>query len=125
MDKKFLDKVIEQLKRETKFESREDGLYWSYPFFPKLTILKPYFTDNKNSHFYKHSRNVYGLKNEEEIEIDIMFGLKIDRISSISDIRFVIDNSFIDRGDIVKFCQNYFQPMNYKSIMDVIDKNGF
>ena len=65
------------------------------------------------------------LKNEEEIEIDIMFGLKIDRISSISDIRFVIDNSFIDRGDIVKFCQNYFQPMNYKSIMDVIDKNGF
>ena len=68
MDKKFLDKVIEQLKRETKFESREDGLYWSYPFSPKLTILKPYFTANKDSHFYKHCRNVYGLKNEEEIQ---------------------------------------------------------
>jgi hypothetical protein len=65
MDKKFLNKVVEHLKSETKFESRKDGLYWSYPFNSKLTILKPYFANNKDSQFCKHCRNVYGLKNEE------------------------------------------------------------
>ena len=66
INKKFLDKVVDQLVSETRFESREGMLYWGYPFSTELTTLKPYFSDNNDSIFHKHCRNVYGL-NEQEI----------------------------------------------------------
>lgn len=60
MDKKFLNKVVDQLVRETKVDHKRDKIY-----FPFDTLTNP---SSLSEHpFNKHCREVYGL-NEKEIE---------------------------------------------------------
>ena len=70
--KEYLEKVLENLKSETKFKvvkndanvGHKYDYYWKYPF-SEFTTLTPYYPTTQNSNFHKHCRNVYGLSNEE------------------------------------------------------------
>jgi len=63
------------------------------------------------------------LKTKGELGIDIMFELKLNRVLSVSDLKLSIQSSnlLINRKETVKFCQDYFRPMNYKSFLQVVD----
>ena len=68
--KNFLEKVLDRLKKQTQFENRSDSrmVYWAYPFHDTLSTALPYRYINKDikgSHFFKHCRDVYGLKYHE------------------------------------------------------------
>ncbi len=68
--KVYLGKVIERLKKETKFEVRERNVYWAYPY-PKsnLSGTAPYYDKNIGLNyagdFANYCREVYGLTNRE------------------------------------------------------------
>ena len=55
MDKKFLDKVVDQIVRETRIDYGEEIIV--SPFHPFTSVLPPSFFD--------HCRDVYGLKEQE------------------------------------------------------------
>ena len=61
-----------------------------------------------------------------EISIDIMYGLELNRIKSISEMQSIMHNPnlLLNRKETVKFCQDYFRPMNYKSFIQIADQNG-
>ena len=63
MDKRFLDKVIDQIVSETKIDYRGRGKIFT-PFLPSFYPLSFY---SHRSNFFKHCRDVYGL-NDDEIE---------------------------------------------------------
>ena len=67
------------------------------------------------------------LKTKSEISIDIMSVLELNRILSISELQSIIHNPhlLVNKKETVKFCQDYFRPMNYKSFLQVADQNGF
>jgi hypothetical protein len=56
------------------------------------------------------------LKTKEEIGIDIMHDLNISRIYSASELHSEIQNSNLlkQRENNLKFCEDYFRPLNYK-----------
>ena len=60
MDKKFLNKVVDQIVSETEIEVRRRKKYrlpfLFYPFHSFLAIKTP---------FFKHCRDVYGLNDDE------------------------------------------------------------
>ena len=75
MDKRFLDKVVDMIVRETEINDVEERVYppnsndtnsysfsypSSFPFYHFLTTHSPLPT-----FFYLHCRDVYGLNNEE------------------------------------------------------------
>ena len=76
MDKKFLDKVLDQIVSETKIDYDQGIIHFPFPlhfsvpslssflfsplFFPPFLSL-PFFP----RFFFKHCRDVYGLNNEE------------------------------------------------------------
>ena len=69
MDYKFLDKVLNQIVRETRIDYDEGRLhtpfYASFPthlFFDQSTIFRP-------TTFRTHCREVYGLNKEETIYV--------------------------------------------------------
>jgi hypothetical protein len=66
------------------------------------------------------------LKTKGELGIDIMFGLKLNRILSVSDLQLSVQSSnlLINRKDTVKFCQDYFRPMDFKSFLQVVNQYG-
>ena len=69
MDYKFLDKVIDQLVRETEIDHDKVRIKFpSLPFFyyPFLTLSTPHYQAISNI-FYDHCENVYGL-NKDEVE---------------------------------------------------------
>lgn len=63
MNKKFLDKVLDQIVSETKIDHDKKKIFFSFFSFSfsssLLLILFPFFS--------KHCRNVYGL-NDDEVE---------------------------------------------------------
>ena len=61
------------------------------------------------------------------MSIDIMHGLELNRVLSIHELQSIIynPNLLLNRKETVKFCQNYFRPMNYKSFIKIVDQNGF
>ena len=66
----YLGKVLDRLKKQTQFENRSDSrmVYWSYPFHDTLSTALPYKYINNdiiNSQFFKHCRDVYGLRSYE------------------------------------------------------------
>ena len=68
--KVYLGKVLDRLKKETKFEVRHRNVYWAYPY-PKsnLSAAAPYY-DKKigldyAGDFANYCREVYGLTNRE------------------------------------------------------------
>ena len=62
MDKKYLDKVVDQLVRETRIDYDEGWLYTPFSSLPSYIslFLPPHY-------FSHHCNNVYGL-NKHEIE---------------------------------------------------------
>lgn len=67
------------------------------------------------------------LKIKGEMSIDIMYGLELNRVLSIPELQSIIHNPnlLLNRKETVKFCQDYFRPMNYKSFIQIVDQNGF
>ena len=67
------------------------------------------------------------LKIKGEISIDIMYGLELNRVLSISELRSIMLNPTlqVNSKETVKFCQDYFRPMEYKSIIGISDQNDF
>ena len=72
MDKRFLDKVVDQIVSETKIDYRGRGkifIPFSFPFPSSLLVLFPFYSllssSNLRSNFFNHCRDVYGLNNEE------------------------------------------------------------
>lgn len=66
MDKKFLDKVLEQIVRETIVDHEEAVVYT--PFFPSIRFLYFHKGYSPNSSYFNiHCKDIYGL-NKEEIE---------------------------------------------------------
>ena len=63
MDKKFLDKVVDQIISETIMDYDEERLYTPFSPIPFFFLLSFSF----RSPFTKHCKNVYGL-NIQEIE---------------------------------------------------------
>ena len=61
MDKRFLDKVVDQIMSETRIDYDTEVIY--PPSFFSLPLS--YFYISTPSHFTKHCREVYGLSNEE------------------------------------------------------------
>ena len=66
------------------------------------------------------------LKIKGEIGIDIMSVLELNRVLSISELRSIMNNPhlLLNKKETVKFCQDYFRPMNYKSFLQVVNQNG-
>ena len=64
MDKKFLDKVLDQLLSETEVDHDEGRIYT--PFKPHF-LIQFFFLLSTFTLFSKHCRDVYGL-NDDEIE---------------------------------------------------------
>ena len=66
------------------------------------------------------------LKIKGEIGIDIMSVLELNRVLSISELRSIMNNPhlLLNKKETVKFCQDYFRPMNYKSFLQVVNRNG-
>ena len=74
MDKKFLNKVTEQIISETRidYDRRIMGAPFFVPFPPSLSFLHPlshaltlFLDSNPPFFFTKHCKDVYGLNNEE------------------------------------------------------------
>ena len=63
MDKRFLDKVIDQIVSET--EIIDDRVYT--PFFPSFLSFSPVTSSFYFFSFSSHCKNIYGL-NEQEIK---------------------------------------------------------
>jgi len=70
LDKKFLDKVCEQIISETRID--DDKLYLPFPFLPFLPFssLSPpnisFYPSYLYSFFSYHCKDVYGLNEQEE-----------------------------------------------------------
>ena len=64
------------------------------------------------------------LKTKEEIGIDIMHDLNISRIYSASELHSEIQNSNLlkQRENNLKFCEDYFRPLNYKLFIRVANQ---
>ncbi len=61
MDKKFLNKVVDQLVSETKLDYDKEKIYPPFaPIFPVSINFNSY-----NNPFSKHCRDVYGLTHQE------------------------------------------------------------
>ena len=67
MDKRFLDKVVDQIVSETMVDYEKERAYTPFSFFslsPRLfSSLLSFFSPR--SPFTKHCKNVYGLNKEE------------------------------------------------------------
>ena len=64
------------------------------------------------------------LKTKEEIGIDIMHKLNISRVYSTSELYSSIQDSNLlnDRESNLKFCEDYFRPLNYKLFVHVVNQ---
>jgi hypothetical protein len=64
------------------------------------------------------------LKTKDEIGIDIMHNLNISRIDSTSELHSSIQNPNLlkDKESNLKFCEEYFRPLNYKSFVLVANQ---
>ncbi len=64
------------------------------------------------------------LKIKGEIGIDILHSLNVIRVSSSSDLQFILkDSKSINNSEKnLKFCQEYFKPLDYRSIIHVINQ---
>jgi hypothetical protein len=70
MDYKFLDKVIDQLVRETEIHTEFGRIYTPISSTPSrlpFHFLSPFFVLRVSFFFSKHCRDIYGL-NDDEIE---------------------------------------------------------
>lgn len=66
MDKKYLDKVIDQLVRETKLDYDKKTIHFLFfSFFPFIYSFTILFYSSHIPSFFNHCRDVYGLKKEE------------------------------------------------------------
>ena len=63
MDKKYLDKVVGQIVRETRMDYDERWLYT--PFRLPVQFINIYFPFSPTFHFSQHCKEVYGLNIEE------------------------------------------------------------
>jgi hypothetical protein len=66
MDKKFLDKVVDMIVRETEMDYEKERAYTPFYSYIPYYSLSSFFYHYRSS-FTKHCNNVYGL-NIEEIE---------------------------------------------------------
>ena len=64
------------------------------------------------------------LKTKGEIGIDIMHDLNINRILSTSELKNIFQNSnlLMDREKNLKFCIDYFKPLDFKSFIKVVNQ---
>lgn len=67
MDKRFLDKVVDQIVYETRMDHDEGRMYTPFSSFivPLSYFLSSSFFDKA---FSKHCKNVYGLKGYKEVK---------------------------------------------------------
>ena len=65
MDKKFLDKVLEQIVRETIVDHEEEVVFT--PFGPHYYFIYFYRSPPNSEYFNIHCKGIYGL-NKEEID---------------------------------------------------------
>ena len=67
------------------------------------------------------------LQIKDEIGIDIMHSLKLNRVFSVSDLKSIIQTVDLQENmeDNIKFCQNYFKPIEYKSLIKVTGHYDF
>ena len=67
MDKKFLDKVLDQIVSETEIDYEKGIIH--FPFINRSLFASsfnpPFFPSSLSLHLFKHCRDVYGLNNEE------------------------------------------------------------
>ena len=108
IDNSFLDKVIDQLVSETIINREEGRLYT--PFLPLLLLHSPLFSVSLSGPsgfslplppFSDHCKDIYGIKDEQEIKYVWKEYMKIikskikskDNINESND----IDNSFLDK----------------------------
>ena len=63
MDKKFLDKVLEQIVRETIVGHEEEVVYT--PFGPHYYFIYFYSAPPNSQYFNTHCKDIYGLNKEE------------------------------------------------------------
>ncbi len=72
MDKKFLNKVVDQIVRETRIDYDMGEIQFPFSPYPFPTLnpsyspsFPPYFPLSFYSEYSNHCRDVYGLNNEE------------------------------------------------------------
>jgi len=109
MDYKFLDKVIEQLVSET--EVNDDNVINTPFFFPPITLYSlpsssPFLLSTSPpffplSSFKKHCKDVYGIKDDQEIDYvwekyKIIITGKINSKDNLNE-STVMDNKFLDK----------------------------
>ena len=63
MDKKFLDKVLKQIVRETIVDHEEEVVYT--PFGPHYYFIYFHRSPPNSSYFNTHCKDIYGLNKEE------------------------------------------------------------
>ena len=64
------------------------------------------------------------LKTKGEIGIDIMHDLNLNRVSSTSDLESIIKHSdlLMNKENNLKFCKEYFRPLDYKAFVSVMSQ---
>jgi hypothetical protein len=69
VDKRFLNKVVDQIVRETRIDHDEKRVYNtfspSYHMIDSLLFLFSFPLLSSDSNFSKHCKNVYGLNDDE------------------------------------------------------------
>jgi hypothetical protein len=67
------------------------------------------------------------LQRKDEIGLDIMHSLRLNRVLSVVDLKSTIKSSNLqfNLSETVKFCSDYFRPLDYKSLLKVLDKYDY
>jgi len=65
MDKKFLNKVVDQLVRETRIDFEKDRVTYPVELSIQIFYDPPFASYGISKHFMRHCKDVYGLNHDE------------------------------------------------------------
>jgi hypothetical protein len=94
MDNKFLDKVVDQIVRETEIDYDNDMITFPYGEEIEQRHSRELYMGDNYSEFIKHVMNIYGISLREEMEYVLSVYMQTIKQKLISN----IDNRLYNNG---------------------------